>query len=380
MILKMPTTICEERKQLVTFLSKIHVESLGILCPRLNVNKNLVPFEPANESAELLQAWLRYRGFSNSEVRQWTDDKLIVESNKDLRENGNSPTFSGFIQFNPDTASTQFLKLWLSWFGVTSFEERPHKWWTQRVRTIQEMLSKSVKHVKNTVPHVEGALNKLIERRKLIESANNFYFQLNMCFSDYNLQDMRILIGSGLSESEENESEEEEDVELDPVKNRLPTTVVKTSWDKKKVLAIALDASAIAIPLLLSRSSDSYKDRITRNEGNVVSALGIITPKPLPEEKGKLFAALIKKHTRDKLLDVVGQTVGTALFGTNHPSHLTSLGRGLAKDVSSILSGNGEPIPSGVVGTVAKKYMNKHPGLLAGITDVLIPSLNMTWK
>lgn len=382
----MPTTVCAERAQLATFLQKIHVESIGILCPQLNVNKNIVPFEPAAENPKLLKRWLEYRGVSNSLVREKSNVKLVSMTNKNFEESGNFPPFSGFTDFNPQQASTQFLKLWLSWYGVTSYEDKPHGWWVTRVDQLQSLINRRTPQDDNTLENMRAGFNTLVEIKRLISVTNNFYFQLNLCFSEYNDHDL-VALGAIPSVPLEPLLDQplSEDSDLrDALDDDYPKPEIKTAWNKKKLVAAALDASAIAIPLLLSRSSPTTQQSINSIKSKVVTALGIdkIHEKSSPAEdtstKAEKVKAALQSNIKQVAIKKLKKQIFDNLFGKNTDwTHMASLGDDLLKDVSSILQGKGKPIPSNVVKRVAGKYLSQYPAILTGITDVVVPSLNV---
>lgn len=79
-------------------------------CPiDLALGMNNVLFNPFEENDTLIQKWARYRSIP-------TADRDIVM--QDMLRSGNKPPFADFRDFSVSDVSADFLKLWLSWFGI----------------------------------------------------------------------------------------------------------------------------------------------------------------------------------------------------------------------------------------------------------------------
>jgi len=161
-------TICEFRAQLVQFLEQINVETLGVLCPSLSLNRDFIEFDPDLESRALLESWLVYRGQTGL-----TDpESKAVEA--EMQEHGNFPPFSAFADFDPSEVSSDFLKRWLSWYGVTSFKDEEPGWWIDRAKTLQGMLHKSPDPPR-TLKNLEGDFAEIKQLQSLMLETNEFF-------------------------------------------------------------------------------------------------------------------------------------------------------------------------------------------------------------
>jgi hypothetical protein len=123
----------------------------------------LLLFNPQEESAEFLRAWLAYRG-----VRASDDDKFLAEqATADMRKRRNSPSITGFVDFDPREASDDFLRVWMSWFGLGSTRKRSRRWWEKHVSQTQK-LRKSLKGDS----HLQWSA--LVELQRKIDQMVNF--------------------------------------------------------------------------------------------------------------------------------------------------------------------------------------------------------------
>ena len=199
-------SVCESKKQLATFLASIDIAS-NIQCA-----SDMLLFEPANESAALLKAWLEYRGIP---AKQLTDHELVTTSIVDMRIRGNQPSFAGFHRFDPGIASAQFLKMWLSWFGVTSIQREPHEWWATKTRAVQKQLS--TRDPLNTKKNALQLLEKLQRLQNCIRYSHQFYVGFNEATQQLTPKQITAL--------------------------KAPTVPVSNGrkWDNKRILAVALD-------------------------------------------------------------------------------------------------------------------------------------------
>jgi hypothetical protein len=128
-------------------LMDVSLAAKGFLCPRHNYfTEGDMFFNPEKENKKLLKQWLSYR-----EKKITGDQDMVRESIKDMKQNGNTPSFANFIKFDPKSASKDFLINWLSWYGLSSRRPRNKKWWqllakkTQKLRknTLNKSSSKS---------------------------------------------------------------------------------------------------------------------------------------------------------------------------------------------------------------------------------------------
>jgi hypothetical protein len=90
-------------------------------------------FDPKKEKPALLREWLVYRGVQPSAE----DSELVEQVMQNMKEKRNSPAMIGFADFDIQNASTQFLKIWLSWFGVGSDSKQSRQWWEEKAQHLQ---------------------------------------------------------------------------------------------------------------------------------------------------------------------------------------------------------------------------------------------------
>jgi hypothetical protein len=101
-------------------------------------------FNPKKEKPALLREWLVYRGVQPS----GEDSELVDQVMKNMKEKRNSPAMIGFADFDIQNASTQFLKIWLSWFGVGSDGKQSREWWEEKAHQLQTVSVQSNEHLR----------------------------------------------------------------------------------------------------------------------------------------------------------------------------------------------------------------------------------------
>jgi len=93
---------------------------------------NDVLFNPYEEDDELIQSWMQYR-----HVTPDIDQREAVIN--DMLLNKNQPPFSEFREFAPDRVSKDFLRAWLSWFGIGLSPTDPLEKWQALCRRVIEL-------------------------------------------------------------------------------------------------------------------------------------------------------------------------------------------------------------------------------------------------
>jgi len=175
-------------------------------------------FNPYAETADILVPWLHYR--YTYPKTTWDRQYLADLASQDMRDHGNTPVFMDFTDFDPDKASRNFLAAWLSWYGVTTTDEKPQSWWAKLAR-------------------------KILSRRQPKESGGNIFENLLKSEEEYyHLEALFVCIGSA----------------VDVVPESAFLSVVKPALQKeaidrflyKQILAKFLGVSAIAVPLLVN--------------------------------------------------------------------------------------------------------------------------------
>jgi hypothetical protein len=327
--------VCDFRAQLVKFLEQINVETIGVLCPNLNLNRNFIEFDPSLESRDLLKQWLQYRGHPDIPPEP-------EEVEKEMKSHGNFPSFSAFTNFNPETVSTDFLQRWMSWYGVTSFQPKDHTWWSTRAKKLQTMLLKT-HEVPKTTDYLKKNLEEVKKLQFLIAETNEFFFKLNISFNKLTDEELQQVI-------------------------QTPTSV-ETAWDSKKLLAVALDASAIAIPMLISQN------KTMQSKLKMFAQAGKPTGTSLEK-----FQESMKQKTQDQVKYTMVESIVEHLIGKKTSLPIMSLGKALARDVSRIITRKDQVLPESVISGIASRYLSKHPFLLLGITNIIIPSINVAFE
>lgn len=115
------------------FMNQVDPNVVLSLCTAALPPPNMLLFDPKKEKPALLREWLVYRGVQPSAE----DSELVEQVMQNMKEKRNSPAMIGFADFDIQNASTQFLKIWLSWFGVGSDSKQSRQWWEEKAQHLQ---------------------------------------------------------------------------------------------------------------------------------------------------------------------------------------------------------------------------------------------------
>lgn len=336
---------CAERKQWFEVLSQLQINAAGILCDPVTTDALL--FEPELEQSLLLQQWLEYRGVPFAAL---SPTELASASSLDMMHRGNVPPMAGF-RFDPGLATVPFLEMWLSWYGVTATEEQKPDWWIERVAFIQQQLP-------------------VLKKEDLIQQF--FYLQKAVNSQSY----------KGLIESVGRLTP----MEIEHLKQSPSPPARVRSWDIKRILAFALDASAVAVPFLIRRNK-TYLQSLPLSPPVIQSlkAVGVVLSGDVSTARWLLSPEKAEPTVLQEIGNV-GQVVAIKMAQgvidkkVKGDPHLL-IGQKLIRDVTAILIGQGETIPSSsVLKQIAKHYLRDHPLLLLGINDIVIPVYNKVYR
>jgi hypothetical protein len=151
------------------FMNQINADLVLSLCnAALPPASDLLMFNAENESPSFLRSWLNYRGVKASA----DDDLLAAQATHDMHVKRNSPPMIGFTDFNIREPSLDFLRIWLSWFGLGSDVERPRAWWNARATEVQE-LRRSVEEDQG-VDHMRMQWSALVDMQRQVDKVVNF--------------------------------------------------------------------------------------------------------------------------------------------------------------------------------------------------------------
>lgn len=115
------------------FMNQIDANLVLSLCNSALPPSSWLLFNPDEESPKFLKKWLAYRGVKP------TNSKLSEQVKEDMHAKRNSPSMTGFVDFDVAEASVDFLRIWLSWFGLGSNRERSRGWWEKHAREAQDI-------------------------------------------------------------------------------------------------------------------------------------------------------------------------------------------------------------------------------------------------
>lgn len=117
------------------FMNQVDPDLVLSLCTAAQPPDDMMLFNPQKESTALLRDWLVYRGVQPAAE----DSELAAQVTQDMEDKRNSPAIIGFTNFDVGSASKEFLRIWLSWFGVGSDVKQSLQWWQDRARHVQNL-------------------------------------------------------------------------------------------------------------------------------------------------------------------------------------------------------------------------------------------------
>jgi hypothetical protein len=312
-------TICSE----VRDNFKIFLDKFDIIC----ASDDYLPFNPFGESPDLLKSWMQYRG------NKWiepTAENVI----KDLKLNGNFPSFAAFRKFNSKTVSLDFLERWLSWYGVGSVKKQPKTWYVNRVEKLKNMLPVT------SLSLQEEDFAQLLKFRTVFHETSELFFNMSLCFDTLTKTDIVNL-------------------------NQKSNDKKQSTLDLKKLLAVALDASAVALPLVITKLTPKTKDQfkwIFETSKEELSGDATLQEK---------FKHELKKHSEKHIKTSVIPSIFDGILSNfvNSPT----IGSDLHKDLKSAVMTKSSNLS--VLRNIIGRYFSKNPHVLRGLTDVVIPSI-----
>jgi hypothetical protein len=287
-----------------SYLKRLHIKTDLIGCVR-----DVVEFNPMQEKDVLLKQWLLFRGVHFTE-----NSDLRLLASEEIRNFGKPLT--AFSAFDPSVASIAFLRAWLSCFGITG-DATDHAWWVKRARALLTLLNK----LSSRESRLEKYERFLALRRKK-QRWVRWMTDLNDVFDTFSTQDFIRINGS------------QKDRTIDATTHKKTTE----STFVKQLLAAALDASAISVPLLLYQVQESK-------------------PKLKPTDGYKEAI----KH------EIPGLVAKTFLFLSH--SDADTVDAAIA-DIDS-----NRAIPVNVSKKIAKRYLSNHPNAFRVLSGFLLPSV-----
>lgn len=151
------------------FMNQVDPNVVLSLCTAALPPPNMLLFDPKKEKPALLREWLVYRGVQPSAE----DSELVEQVMQNMKEKRNSPAMIGFADFDIQNASTQFLKIWLSWFGVGSDSKQSRQWWEEKAQQLQAV-SVSTRGQSHEHEHLRMQWKALVDSQQEIDHMVQF--------------------------------------------------------------------------------------------------------------------------------------------------------------------------------------------------------------
>jgi hypothetical protein len=272
------------------FMNQIDPDLVLSLCNAALPASNLLMFDADKESPAFLRTWLKYRG-----VKPAADDGLLAaQATRDMHAKRNSPAMTGFTDFDVREPSLEFLKIWLSWFGLGSNRERPRSWWNRRATEVQA-LRRSVRD--HSGAHLRMQWSSLVDMQRQMDKVVNFVVCSGAALAK---QEWGEPLVGGREDSEES-VEASEDVVFSKYKDEpekkkrnkkkwkkhqkdLEVMTYASQIDVKKVLAGAFNMAVVVAPLFYDPKKGVTLDRVEGMKNKVVT---YVKDHSIRDEKGR---------------------------------------------------------------------------------------------
>ena len=266
------------------FMNQIDPDLVLSLCNAALPASDLLMFDADKESPAFLRTWLKYRG-----VKPAADDELLAaQATRDMHAKRNSPAMTGFTDFDVREPSLEFLKIWLSWFGLGSKRERPRSWWNRRAAEVQA-LRRSVRDHSDT--HLRMQWSSLVDMQRQMDKVVNFV----VCSgAELAKQDWgEPTVGGRENTSEDVVFSKYKDEPAKKKKNKkkwkkhqkdLEVMTYASQIDVKKVLAGAFNMAVVVAPLFYDPKKGVTLDRV---EGMKNKVAEYVSEHSIRDEKGR---------------------------------------------------------------------------------------------
>jgi len=248
------------------FMNQVDPDLVLSLCTAAQPPRDMLLFDPRKESSALLRDWLVYRGVQPAAE----DSELVEQVLQDMEQKRNSPAIIGFTNFDVGSASKEFLRLWLSWFGVGSDVKQPRTWWQERARHVQSLRLSTQDHSRE---HLRMQWKFLVESQQRTDQMVKFVVCSGAALARAEWKAKRLARQDNFS------------ADQDPVfaKYRegppLSDKQIKKKWqahardlkivnyasqiDVKNALAKAMRMSLVALPLVINNKGQLTTERLS---------------------------------------------------------------------------------------------------------------------
>jgi hypothetical protein len=248
------------------FMNRVDPDVVLSLCNAALPPSDLLLFNPREESPKFLRQWLSYRGV----LASVDDNFLAQQATADMHAKHNSPSITGFVDFDVRDASDDFLRVWMSWFGLGSKQKRSRRWWEKHAKRAQN-LRKSVKGQAES----RVQWSALVEMQRKIDQMVNFVVCSGAVLAQESWAEE---VGGKEDEIENNEEEDavfakyaDEPVKKLKKKNRkkwkrherkLEAMSYASQIDAKKILAGLMNVGFVALPIFYQQAKTDEKGTI----------------------------------------------------------------------------------------------------------------------
>jgi hypothetical protein len=293
---------CEVRDQIHERLVIMGVPDPGMACTR-----EFIEFNPLHEQSSLLREWLIYRGFTMDQIPSEPQTLALEE----IQRNGRP--FAGFDGFDPNDASDEFLRIWLSWYGVSEPASASR---LKLIGTTQKLLGIVRKLTKDETPLYK--FDKLVSLQRRLRQKERALGRLLFMLT-------RLEPEKEFSSKELNRKDNE--------------GLIK--WGIKMLFAKSLEASAIAAPYVLWKvTTDVQKKR--------------------QEKKAALIDDEKQQTYKRRLITELSEE--TPVFAANGAIY-TLYGSNLASAIFKDAATRGKVLPINVLGFFTTQLFASNPSL-----------------
>ena len=314
------------------------------LCPEAGgAPQEDVMFNPFDEEAPLLRAWLRYRGLPRGLLDSLGQPELGKLAVDDMLQRFNVPAFKRFFDFVPAETSQQFLINWLSWYGIgppSSVEQRS---WLE-LKTKQLIKLHRLEEPRETKPAFEA-----LAAARQQQAATTHLLRCASLYLSLHPEQQEAAAPSG------------------PTTPVAPTLRDTQLLNTRRLLAYFLGAAAVAAPLVVRATRKRAQgDDVTTNTSTLLDRTQR-NLQGLVRKKGPMIGALLAAG-------YAAPKVARALNVKNE-GFVTAVSQSFVKDMFLMAVSGGKVLPPNVIGSMLKATrLGKGLGTTA-LGEFVLPAL-----
>lgn len=239
------------------FMNQIDANLVLSLCNSALPPSSWLLFDPDGESNKFLKQWLAYRGVKP------VNSKLSEQVKEDMHAKHNSPPMTGFVDFDVEDASVDFLRIWLSWFGLGSNRERSRGWWEKKAREAQEVRRSVEDHSEQ---HLRMQWSALVDMQKQMDLMVNAVVCSGAALAreSWNTEPEVLAKEPGVFAKYKDAPKKKNKKKWAKHAKEMEIMTYASQIDVKKTLAAAFNMAVVAAPLFYDPNKGLTLDRVKK--------------------------------------------------------------------------------------------------------------------